>query len=122
MLCADVLVVEPLGLLGAIGEHPLTLVAQRQVDRSRHLLAQRRMRLDLFTDRFDGCAGSEEAVGQRLILPQQSEQQVFGLDARAAELAGFVACEEDYATGLFGITFKHNSCSIRNRTDSEELF
>ena len=36
---ADVLVVEPLRLVGAIGQHTLALVAERKIHRGRHLLA-----------------------------------------------------------------------------------
>ena len=110
MLGSDVLVVQPLGFLGAIGEHALAFVAQRQVDGGGYFLAQRGMRFDLLANRFNGRAGSQEAVGQRLIFPQQPQQQVFGFDARTAELAGFIAGEKDHPAGLFGIAFKHNSC------------
>ena len=41
MLGADVLVAEPLGFLGAIGQHALALVAQRQIDGRGNLLANR---------------------------------------------------------------------------------
>ena len=110
MLGSDVLVIQPLGLLGAIGEHALALVAQRQVDGSRNFLSQCRVRFNLLADGFHRRARAEEAVGQSLIFAQQPQQQVLGLDARAAELAGFVAGEKDHPAGLFGITFKHNSC------------
>ena len=45
VLGADVLVVEPLGFFGAIGQHALALVAERQIDGSRNLLAHRGVRL-----------------------------------------------------------------------------
>jgi len=108
MLGSDVLVVEPLGLLRAIRQHALALMAQRQVDGSRHFFAQRGVRLDLLTNGFDGRARTEEAVGQRLIFPQQSQQQVFGFDTRTAELAGFITGKKDYTARFFGITFKHD--------------
>src|SRR5580658_6618061 len=122
MLGSNVLVIEALGFLGAIGQHALALMAQRKIDRGRYFFAQRGMRLDLLADRLDRRARAEEAVGKGFILAQQPQQQMFGLNARATKLAGFIPGEEDYPASLFGITFKHNSCSIRNRTDSEEPF
>ena len=50
MLGADVLVVEPLGFLGAVGQHALALVAERQVDRRRNLLANGGVPFDLLAD------------------------------------------------------------------------
>jgi hypothetical protein len=34
---------------------------------------------------------------------------MFGLDVRAAVLAGFVSSEEHHATGLLGVALKHDS-------------
>src|SRR6266404_8506386 len=68
------------------------------------------MSFNLFANGFNGCTRAEEAVGQRLILPKQPQQQVFSLDAWAAELTGFITGEKDHPAGLVGITFKHNSC------------
>ena len=110
MLGPDVLVVQPFGFLGAIRQHALALMAQRQVDGSRNLFPQRGVRLDLLADGFHRRAGAQEAVGERLVFAQQAQQQMLGLDARAAELAGLVAGEEDHSPGFFGITFKHSSC------------
>ncbi len=87
MLRTNVLVIQPLGLLCAVGEHALALVTQRQIDGRGHLLPQRGVRLDLLADRFDRRAGAKETVRERFVLPQQAQQQVLGFDARAAELA-----------------------------------
>ena len=62
---------------------------------------------DLLADRFDGGVRAQEAVRQRLVLAQQSEQQVLGLDVRAAELAGLVPGEEDHPSRLLRVSFKH---------------
>src|SRR5262245_21659863 len=51
--------------------------------------------------------GSQEAVRERFILPQETEQKVFGLNIRTAELARLVPREEDNAACFFGVTFKH---------------
>ena len=61
MLGADVLVIQALGFFGAIGQHALAFVAQRQIHRSGHLLANGGVRLDLLADGFHwrhGTAGS----------------------------------------------------------------
>ncbi len=108
VLGADVLVIQPLGLFRAISQHALALVAQRQIDRSGNLLADRGVPFDLLADGFHGGVRPQEAVGQRLILAQQPQQQVLGLDVRAAELAGLVPREEDYSSRFLRIALKHN--------------
>ena len=50
---------------------------------------------------------AQKPVGQRFIFAQQAEQQMLGLDVRAAELAGLVAREKNHPAGLLCITFKH---------------
>ena len=109
MLGADVLVVQPLGFFRAIGQHALALVAQRQIHRSGNLLADGGVAFDLLADGFDGGVRAQEAVRQRLVFAQQAQQQVLGLDVRAAELAGFVAREEDDPPRLLRISFKHRT-------------
>ena len=108
MLGADVLVIQPLRFFGAIGQHALALVAQRQIHRGRDLLANRGVRFDLLADGLDRRVRAQEAVRQRLVLPQQTQQQVLGLDVGTAELAGLVPREKDHAPGLLGIAFKHS--------------
>src|ERR1044071_5822324 len=56
--------------------------------------------------------GTQEAIGQGLVFAQQTEQEVFGLNIRRAELAGFVACEKDDAPGFLRITFKHDALPL----------
>ena len=43
------------------------------------------------------------------VFPQQAEQQMLGLDIRAAELAGLIPREEDNPPRFFRITFKHDT-------------
>ncbi len=74
---------EPLRLLGGIGQHALALVAERQIHRGGHLLADRGVPLDLLADGFDRGVRAQEAIGQRLVLAQQAQQQVLGLDVRS---------------------------------------
>jgi len=50
---------------------------------------------------------AQEAVGQCLVLAQQAQQQVLGLDVGRAELAGLVPRKEDDAPRLFCIAFEH---------------
>ena len=50
----------------------------------------------------------EDAARQPLALANQSEQQVLGLDRRAAELRRFVAREEQHAPRSFRVAFKHS--------------
>ncbi len=114
VLGADVLVVEPLGLLGAVGQNALALVAERQIHRGGNLLANRGVRFNLLANRFDGGVRPQEPVRQRLVFAQQPEQQVLGLDVGAAELAGLVPREEDHPSRLFRVSFKHNYSRLRS--------
>ena len=107
MFGADVLVAQPLGFFRRIGQHPLALVRKRQVDGGRNLLANRGVRLNLLADRLHRGVRAQEAVGQRLVLAQQAEQQVLGLDIGRAELAGLIPREEDHAPCLLRIAFEH---------------
>ena len=75
-------------------------MAQRQIDRSRNLLPYRRDGADPLLDELDRINGRQEAVGERLIFSEESEEEMFGIDAVGAELAGFVAGEKDDATGF----------------------
>ena len=90
-----------------VREHALAFVAQRQINRSRNLFADRGVSLDLLADRFDRGVGTQEAIGQGFVLAQQSQQQVLGLNVRRPELAGFVAREKDDSPGLLRITLEH---------------
>jgi len=50
---------------------------------------------------------AQKAIGQGLVLAQQSEQQVFGLNVRRSKLAGLVARKENDAPRFLRITFEH---------------
>src|SRR5205823_2597565 len=94
VLGADVLMIQTLGFLGAVSQHALALVAERQIDRRRNLFPNRGMPFDLFPDRIDSRMRSEKPVGQRLILPKQAQQQMLRLDVRASKLARLVPREK----------------------------
>ena len=117
MLGPDVLVPEPLGLFGGEIQDALALLAQRHFHGRGDALANGDARLDLLANRLDRAVRPQKAVGQRFVLAHQAEQQMLGLDVRAAVLAGLVPSEEDHAPGLFRIAFKHGSAlfSLRYR-------
>src|SRR5271170_7144725 len=50
---------------------------------------------------------AKEAIGQRLVLAQQSQQQVLRLNVWRSELACLIPCEENDATCFFRIAFEH---------------
>src|SRR5205814_9805565 len=62
---------------------------------------------NLFADGLDRSMRTQKAIGQRLVFAQQSQQQMFGLDIRRAELAGFITSKEDYSPRLFCVAFEH---------------
>ena len=107
MLGADVLVVQPLGFFGAIGQHALAFVAERQIDGSGNLFANGGVPFDLLADGFDGGVRPQEPVGQCFVFAQQAQEQMLGFDVRTAELAGLVPREEDHPPRFFRVTLKH---------------
>src|ERR1700674_1352072 len=50
---------------------------------------------------------AQKTIGQGLVFAEQSEQQVFGLNIRRPELAGFVPRKKDYAPGFLRVAFEH---------------
>src|SRR5882724_10088764 len=100
---------QALGFFRSVGENALALVAQREIDRSRDLFADRGVTFDLLANRFDRGMRAQEAIGQGLVFAQKSQKQMLSLDVRRPELAGFVAREKDDAPGFLRIAFKHNA-------------
>ena len=111
---ADVLVAQPFGLFRRIGQHALALVRERQVHAGRDLFADGGVRLNLLANRLHRGVRAQEAVGQRLVLAQQAQQQVLGLDIGRAELAGLIPREEDHAPRLLRIAFEHRGLPCSN--------
>ena len=107
MFRSDVLVRQALGFLGCIGEDSFALLRERQIDRGRNLFADGRAAFDLLSDGFDRAVGTEETVGQSLVLAQKAQQEVFGFNVGTSELAGFVSRKKDNASGLLGVSLKH---------------
>jgi hypothetical protein len=50
---------------------------------------------------------TQKTVRQRFVLAKQAQKEMFGLDVRAAKLAGFIPREEDYPARLFRVSLKH---------------
>ena len=95
MLRPDVVVEQPVRLLGGELQHALGLGAERDLDRRGHLLAEDGAPFDFLADVLERQArAGEDAARQSLALANQTEQQVLGLDRDAAELARLVAREE----------------------------
>ena len=117
MLGADVLVPEPFGFFGGVVQDALAFLAQRDFHRGGDALAHGDARFDFLADGFDRAVRAQKSVGQRLVFAQQAEQQVLGLDVRAAVLARLVPREKDHAPCLLCIAFKHGSPTLsRGRT------
>ena len=107
VLGADVLVVQPLGLFGAVGQNALAFVAQRKIHGGGNLFPDGGVPFDLLADRLHRGVRAQEPVRQRLVFAQQAQEQVFGLNVGTAELAGLVPREEDYPPRLLRVTLKH---------------
>src|ERR1044071_4304086 len=109
MLSSDVFVRKALSFFSRISKHALAFVAQWKIDRRRNLLPDGRVSFDLFADRLNRSVRTEEAIGQGLVFSKESQQQVFSLDIRRTELAGFVPRKKDDAPCLFCVTLKHKA-------------
>jgi len=107
MLSADMLVPQTLGFFCRIRQNPLAFVGKRQINRRRHLLANRCVCLNLFSDRLYRRMRAQEAIVKALSSRRQAEQKVLSLDIGRAKLAGLISREEDHAPCLLRIAFEH---------------
>ena len=104
----DVVVQQAVGFLRRELQDPLGFRAEGNLDRGGDLLAEDGSPLDLLADAFEGqVRPGKDAAGEALALPDESEEQMFGLYRDAAQLTGFVACEEQHAPRSFRVTFEH---------------
>ena len=108
MLGAHVLYAESLRFFARHIKDALALRAERHFDGGRNALTDGDASLDLFANRFNRALLPQEAIGQRFVLAHQAEQQMLGLDVRAAVLAGFVSSKENNASRFFCIPFEHD--------------
>ena len=116
VLGADVGVQQPVGFLGGELQDALRFGAERNLDRRRDLLAKDRPALDLLADALERqVRARKNPARQSLAFANQPQQQVLGLDRRAAELCGFVAGEEQHAPRSFRVAFKHPSVRLKAR-------
>src|SRR5207344_3385313 len=82
--------------------------AERHLDRGRNLLAEHRPAFDFLAYVLEGqMRTGKNPAGKALTFPDQSEEEMFGLNGVAAKLAGLVPGEEEHATGTFGVPFEH---------------
>ena len=100
MLRADVFMAEPIRFFNGVLEDSLTFLAQRHFRRSGNAFLNLDVRFDFIPNRLDMRTGHST-------LAHDTEQEVLGLNVPASVLTGFVACEENCASGLLGISLKH---------------
>src|SRR5215470_4315049 len=98
---------QPLGFLRRIRQYALAFIGERKIDRSRNLLADGCVSFDLLANGFNGGVRPQKSIGKRLVLTQQAEQEMLGLNIRRAKLAGFIPCKKYDATCFFCITIEH---------------
>jgi len=79
MLRPNMFMREPLRLFGSVGQYPLALVRERQIDRSRYLLRIVVCPSICFVS-IPPTHATQKPVRQCFIFAQQPEQQVLGLD------------------------------------------
>ena len=108
VLGADVVVQQPIGFFGRELQDALGFGAEGDLDRGRDLLAEHRAPFDFLADAFERqMRARKDPARQPLALADQSQQEVLGLNGDAAELAGFVAREEEHAPRSFRVAFEH---------------
>jgi len=103
VLGSNVFVGEALGLFRPVGRHPFGLVAQGQVDRGRRLLADDGVFLHPLSDGLDRRVGAQKPVGQPFVFTEYRQPKMLGLDARRAELGGFLPGKKDHPARFFGV-------------------
>ncbi len=108
VLSPDVVVQQPIGLLGRKLQHVLRLGAERNFDGRGHLLAKDRPAFDLLSDVLEGeVRPRENATGEPFAFADQPEKKVLGFNGYAAELAGLIAREEEDPSRPFCVAFEH---------------
>ena len=112
MLGAYVLVPQSLRFFRGKIENALALLAQRNFYRGRNALAHGDPCFYFFANGFDRAVRAQEPVRQRLILAQQSQEQVLRLDVGASVLARLVPCKKYHAPSFLCIAFKHGSPTL----------
>mgnify|MGYP006951334641 CR=1 FL=1 len=53
----------------------------------------------------------QEVVGKCLVLSEDSEEEMLGLNRRRTKLTGFVACEKDDPAGFLGVALENDAPS-----------
>src|SRR5579862_5035827 len=98
MFGPDVLMIQALSFFGPICQDALALVTQGQIHRRGNLFPDGSMSLDLLPDGLHSRMRPQKPVRQRLVFPQETQQQMLGFDVRAAELASFVPRKENHSS------------------------
>src|SRR4030081_2611451 len=99
MFCSDVSIAKSLRFLSSQLENCFRVRAQGHFDGGGDTLASSNNFVDFITD-FGGL--KVEMTQQCSVFPQKGKQDMFRIDRCASILAGFVAGEEDDATGFVG--------------------
>src|SRR5262245_40119262 len=95
MLGADMTMIQAFGLFRRVSQNAFAFVRKRQIDRSGNLFADCGSAFDFLSDAFDRGRIPQKSVRQILVLADQTQQQVLGLDRRTSELTGLIPGKED---------------------------
>src|SRR5271165_3948020 len=112
VLGSNVPVMEPISFVSCIRQNALAFQAERH--RGLSELDGRGRFFRLFAD--GGGIKLRQDVEDPLALAQETQQQVFGLDFRRAELAGFVAREENHSARFLRVSLKHRLLHVSYST------
>ncbi len=111
VLGADGGVEHALGFVGGVGEDLLGLFGEGELGGGRDPLDEHALAFDLAADVLGLHLEAPEDLRDGLLpLAEDAQQDVLRFDHPAAELAGFVAGEEEGSTGFFVVLLKHTVC------------
>jgi hypothetical protein len=117
---------QPLGFFLGVLQGALGLLAERDLDRRRELLARRAAALELGLQQVHRDVRPREQLARRLLaFLQQAEQQVLGPDHLRTVLARLVLGEEQDPLGLFGELLEHGrepSVPRNSRKKAQKLY
>src|SRR5438445_7402095 len=82
------------------------MIAQGQINTCRYWFAGLYARSYILARRFE-IDLQQDVAQEVLVLAKKSEEEMFGIDARRAEVTGFVTSEEHCPPSAFCVTLKH---------------
>ena len=98
----------PIRFLGCILQHAFGFGGEWNLDRRGHFLVKRHPAPDFVAEGVTRNPGiGKQPAGDSFPFANEPEQQVFGSDGEAAELARLIPSKEERPAGEFGVALEH---------------